>query len=69
MSQEQPPFGLPGPILAEIQRRPRSRIKFNDPPSVELSGTLSPISGYSIVAEEKRSTFKPNQPVGFERIM
>ena len=21
MSQEQPPFGLPGPILAEIQRR------------------------------------------------
>ena len=28
MSQEQPPFGLPGPILAEIQRRPRSRIKF-----------------------------------------
>jgi len=34
MSQEQPPFGLPGPILAEIQRRPRSRIKFNWPPSV-----------------------------------
>ena len=34
MSQEQPPFGLPGPILAEIQRRPRSRIKFNCPPSV-----------------------------------
>ena len=34
MSQEQPPFGLLGPILAEIQRRPRSRIKFNCPPSV-----------------------------------
>ena len=36
MSQEQPPFGLPGPILAEIQRRPRSRIKFSWPPSVDL---------------------------------
>ena len=22
MSQEQPPFGLPGPVLAGIQRRP-----------------------------------------------
>jgi len=32
MSQEQPPFGLPGPILAEIQRRPRSRIKFKVAP-------------------------------------
>ena len=37
MSQEQPPFGLPGPILAEIQRRPRSRIKFSWPPSVVSS--------------------------------
>ena len=36
MSQEQPPFGLPGPILAEIQRRPRSRIKFSWPPSVGI---------------------------------
>ena len=39
MSQEQPPFGLPGPILAEIQRRPRSRIKFSWPPSVALAVT------------------------------
>ena len=30
---------------------------------LELSGTLSPSLGYSIGAEEKRSTFKPNQPV------
>ena len=38
MSQEQPPFGLPGPVLAGIQRRPDpgSRIKFNDPPSVVM---------------------------------
>ena len=40
MSQEQPPFGLPGPILAEIQRRPRSRIKFNCPPSVDTAVVL-----------------------------
>ena len=43
MSQEQPPFGLPGPILAEIQRRPRSRIKFNCPPSVELQKPPAPV--------------------------
>ena len=41
MSQEQPPFGLPGPILAEIQRRPRSRIKFNLPPSVQGQSGIS----------------------------
>ena len=37
MSQEQPPFGLPGPVLAGIQRRPDPGLsfsdKFNDPPS------------------------------------
>ena len=41
MSQEQPPFGLLGPILAEIQRRPRSRIKFNCPPSVVFSRIIA----------------------------
>ena len=57
MSQEQPPFGLPGPILAEIQRRPRSRIKFNCPPSVapdktpkiDFIGKIQRISGQNLV--------------------
>ena len=34
MSQEQPPFGLPGPVLAGIQRRPDPELRLIAPPSV-----------------------------------
>ena len=32
MSQEQPPFGLPGPVLAGIQRRPDPGLSLVAPP-------------------------------------
>ena len=32
MSQEQPPFGLPGPVLAGIQRRPDPGLSLMTPP-------------------------------------
>ena len=36
MSQEQPPFGLPGPVLAGIQRRPDPGLSLMLPTDADL---------------------------------